>query len=292
MPGFANPFSDPFAALHPARQAPLWTLTATTGSAAQTVTLQSVNPTRDVTVDWGDGASDRITAGNTAPVAHVYASAGAYTVTLPRIPYTSIVLQDAKLGFVVSEDNPLPPVTRDLSLRDIDLEWTVSAALPFPLVDRLVMLRSLPDFAWTVSADLPFPPVTDYAFLYDLPGLTWAADADLPFPAITGYLSIYTVPGLTWGSGAAANLHSIEAITVDNALTQAAVNALLADLYSVFAARTRSGDVDLDSVFNAAPGGTLQAACPPTTGKEYAYELVNDSCGLSDFHWTTVAIRS
>jgi len=40
---------------------------------------------------------------------------------------------------------------------------------------------------------------------------------------------------------------------------------------------------------NAAPNGTYQAQCPPTTGKEYWYELVNDSCGDGFNKWTITA---
>ena len=144
----------------------------------------------------------------------------------------------------------------------------------------------------TVTAVNPFPSVTSLVYLNNLPNLTWTVSTDTPFPSVTGSITLRDLSGLTWSSGAAINLHSVGAITYESSLSQPAVDAVLADLYSVFPARTKVGTIDLLGGGNAAPSGTLQAACPPTTGKEYAYELVNDSCGVSDFHWTSVSIAA
>jgi hypothetical protein len=168
----------------------------------------------------------------------------------------------------------------------------VSTDTPFPSVTSSVSLATLPNLTWAVSTDTPFPSVTNYVYLANLPNLTWAVSTDTPFPSVTSYVNLFNLPGLTWSSGAATNLHSVGAITYESSLSQPAVDAVLADLYSVFPARTRGGTIDLLGGGNAAPSGTLQAACPPTTGKEYAYELVNDSCGVSDFHWTSVSIET
>ena len=197
------------------------------------------------------------------------------------------------LTWAVSANTPFPSVTSSVDLRNLPgLTWVVSTDTPFPSVTTSVDLRNLPGLTWVVSTDTPFPSVTDYVSLRNLPGLTWAASADTPFPSVMSSVTLISLPGLTWGSGAAINLHSVDAITYESSLSQQAVDAVLADLYSVFPARTKAGTIDLLGGGNAAPSGTLQAACPPTTGKEYAYELVNDSCGVSDFHWTSVSIQA
>ncbi|GIV82586.1 MAG: hypothetical protein KatS3mg051_1940 [Anaerolineae bacterium] len=70
----------------------------------------------------------------------------------------------------------------------------------------------------------------------------------------------------------------------ENNLTQAQVDAVLAALYLAFPTRTASGGtIDLLGEGNAAPSGTPPGSpeCPPTTGCNIAYELVNDSCGVS-----------
>lgn len=82
-----------------------------------------------------------------------------------------------------------------------------------------------------------------------------------------------------------------------NGLLQAAVNAILWQLYQASLTRTAtSGTINVDGT-NAAPSGTFQAAsaCPVTAatdGKEVAYELLNDSCGAITNHWATVAITA
>ena len=247
-----------------------FTLVATTTADAQTVTIQKLQATDAYEIDWGDGSAPQaVAAGYSGTLTHKYASAGAYNVVLPQAAgYTAIDIRDSKIGM------------------------TVTAANPFPSVTSSVALFNLPNLTWTVSTDTPFPSVTSYVYLYNLPNLTWTVSTDTPFPSVTSSVYLYNLPGLTWGSGAATNLHRVGAITYESSLSQQAVDAVLADLYSVFPARTKVGTIDLLGGGNAAPSGTLQAACPPTTGKEYAYELVNDSCGVSSFHWTSVSIQA
>ena len=75
-----------------------------------------------------------------------------------------------------------------------------------------------------------------------------------------------------------------------NAWSQAESTAvLLGNLSPTFAARTVIGGTLTMAGTNAAPDGTLAAECPPTHGKNAAYELVNDSCGVNPTHkWTSV----
>jgi len=77
-------------------------------------------------------------------------------------------------------------------------------------------------------------------------------------------------------------------IQVLAALTQGNVDNLLLGLYAGFATKTATnGTIDVGGT-NAAPSGIYQAQCPPVTGKEAAYELINDSCGVSSKHWISV----
>ena len=78
-----------------------------------------------------------------------------------------------------------------------------------------------------------------------------------------------------------------------NTLTQVQVDAVLTGLYSAFATRTTTGGTIDVGGNNAAPSGILQAKCPPVTGKEFAYELINDSCGVNPTKkWATVTITA
>jgi hypothetical protein len=78
-----------------------------------------------------------------------------------------------------------------------------------------------------------------------------------------------------------------------NGLLTAAVDQILADHYTAFASRTVTGGTLNVGGTNQAPSGVLQAQCPPTTGKERAFELANDTCGVNPTRrWTTVTITS
>lgn len=72
----------------------------------------------------------------------------------------------------------------------------------------------------------------------------------------------------------------------NNVLSQADVNAVLLSIYNRRASFTDATPALNIGGSNLAPSGVYQAACPPGTGKEYAYELVNDSCGDGFNKWT------
>ena len=71
----------------------------------------------------------------------------------------------------------------------------------------------------------------------------------------------------------------------DCALTQANVNAILLSVYNRRMAFTFATPALNVGGTNLAPSGVYGAACPPGTGKEYAFELVNDSCGSGHIKW-------
>ena len=252
-----------------------WTFNVVTTAPGQTYTLQAVgvNALQTCVVDWGDGGATENWTGD-ALRSHVYAAANTYTVT---------VTNAAEIW--------------KIDMRDAKTSWTVSNAAPMP-----ANITSLT--------------------LYALTGLTWdvgsVAGANMP-ANITG-LTLYALTGLTWdvGSVAGANmpanctsmtLISCGTVTIDaadvfpkplttlrfeNSLTQAQVDAVLAALYLAFPTRTgTNGTIDLAGGGNAAPTGVSPGAgeCPPTTGWNTAYELVNDSCGVSSKHWASVTCQ-
>jgi len=107
-------------------------------------------------------------------------------------------------------------------------------------------------------------------------------------------LGLIGIPNLAFQTGFDA-LAKLVGLTYINSLTQAQVDNVLAQLYAGFATRTASnGTINLSNYYsyyaNAAPSGVYQAACPPDTGKEYAYELLNDSCDISSKHWSTITV--
>lgn len=243
-------------------------MTCMIAEANQTLTINALNATGGNTfvVSWGDGLANEY--GGTGARTHQYAAAGTYTVIIHNTPVLGAIdLRDGKLSATVTDTNQ------------------------FPQVSNGVILFSPFSIAWTVAPERPFPQVNGYVNIQNQPNLIWNISPENPPPPVTNYLNLIGI-GLTWESGAAANLHSAGVVNVKSNLNQSAVDTVLGDLYAYFAARTKAGTIDLSGTGNAAPSGTLQAACPPTSGKEYAYELVNDSCGVSGFHWTSVSIAS
>jgi len=92
-----------------------------------------------------------------------------------------------------------------------------------------------------------------------------------------------------------SNLLKLTWLQYENGLSQAQVDSVLTQLYSAFPTRTGiNGTIDLLGDSNAAPSGTApgSAECPPTTGWNKAYELVNDSCNVSANHWASVTCQT
>ena len=112
-----------------------------------------------------------------------------------------------------------------------------------------------------------------------------------------GYWYCYSMPvGAVTVSAASDFAGWISTTTIradNNGLLQAAVDAILSGCWSAFATRTATGGTINVGGTNAAPSGVLQAANPPTTGKEFAYELANDSQNVNPTKkWTTITITT
>ena len=246
--------------------------TATTTGAAQTVTLNEWNCVLPTTIFWGDGASTVHPANQDGvSVAHEYAAAGTYTIKLAVAP----------------------SAVREIDFRDAKLTLN---SVNFRKCTGVTYLR-LNSLAGGVlsSGDLASMPLT-YLHLYNLPGMSGVFNsADLAGMPLT-YLTLSNLPGHTHTIAAAdfegfTNLGSC--YYHNNSLTQAQVDAILAGLYTAFASRTVAGGTLNVGGTNAAPSGTYQAQCPPTTGKERAYELLNDSCEVNPTKkWATVTFTA
>jgi len=73
----------------------------------------------------------------------------------------------------------------------------------------------------------------------------------------------------------------------NNALTQAQVNAVLQGLWTARASFTYATPSLTINGTNAAPSGIYQTNCPtPATGKEWAYDLVHETCTGGGYPWT------
>lgn len=126
--------------------------------------------------------------------------------------------------------------------------------------------------------------------------------SDVPYSLLTEFdlrekASLYeiVVPSTSLQYWTKLNNFSIS----NNSLSEAQVDAVLQEFYIGYPNRENGGgavyivlDTNNTTNENAEPSGVLQASATPSTGKEYAYELVNDSTGINPgYEWDEVRIK-
>jgi len=267
------------------RDKPALHLTATTTGAGETVTIHRVTPATGttLTIIWGDGTTTSVAAGVEAAQAHVYAAAGTYAIRVENARnIVQINLHDSKLSGFNSADLAGSAITYFSC-------YTLGAAAA-SRVTTADMASWTPEY-WRLSS-MPA-------------GGTYSIDsADMASWTPTNWY-LYSMPAGTLTVTAAANFNGWirpSEFRFDNlTLNQTQVDAILWGLYGAFAGKTSTGGTlnlgGSGDTANAAPSGTFQAAsaCPvsvATDGKEVAYELLNDTCGVSTKHWATVTINA
>jgi PKD repeat protein len=274
------------------------TFQVTTTGASQTLTINELRTVigQAVNVNWGDSSSNNYTSTGTTGNnrTHLYAAAGTYTVTidLPK-RITHFDIRDTKVssltGVQLSKFRELLNL-RILTVPDLALNWTVSTTHPMPPLIQYLQVEIQTNLVWAVSTTNPMPPINDVLNLRQLPNLTWTINPTTPLPPLVESLTIRDSAGVDYTSSAESCL-DLSVVRIESGWDTTMLDAFLRDLYIAFPSRTVSaGTVDLagGSPANGVPSGVLAAMCPPTTGKARAYELVNDSCGVSANHWTSV----
>ena len=281
-------------------------LTATTTGAAETVTIDRMTPATgtSLTIIWGDGTTTTVAAGVTTAQAHVYAAAGTYAIrVVDARNIVQIDLHDSKLSGFDSVDLARSAITyficyslgssvaSRVSTADMAL-WRPTTWYLFSMPAGTYSIDSQYMAAWT--------PTTWW--LYSMPTGTYNIDSQHMASWTPTTWRLYSMPAGTLTVTAAANFNNWKRPTefrFDNlTLSQTQVDAILLGLYGAFAGKTSTGGTlnlgGSGGTANAAPSGTYQAAsvCPPTDGKEIAYELLNDTCNVSTNHWATVTITA
>lgn len=266
-------------------------LTATTTSAAQTVTLYRVTPTGgDVVVSWGDGSETTVVDGYGGSIAHEYASAGSYQIEVSDSPLiTYLYINDDKLTCSAGEIG---------SLTNLAYLWLVGSLVTMGAGETAMLanlqelvLLSTPNVTVAEGEIVSLASTLTYLRLGDVAGVTMGA-TEVSALASLAYLNLATSPGVAFQTGL-DNCPALATLVYRAGLSQGQVDGVLSELYAAFPSRTATGGlIYLDSGGNAAPSGILQSACPPTTGKEYAYELANDSCDAADNPWAAVVVQA
>ena len=153
-------------------------------------------------------------------------------------------------------------------------------------------LYSMPTGTYSISsADMSAWRPTIW-YLYGMPAGTYSiSSADMA--AWTGVQNLYTysntggaltINTYTDFTGLVA-LHNLQ--LQNNSLAQASVDAVLKGLWTSRASFTYATPSLTINGTNAAPSGIYQSNCPtPATGKEWAYDLVHETCAGAGHAWT------
>ena len=243
-----------------------FTLTATTVGSSQTVTINRLTLNGAQILSWGDGNSTTITSGSTGTWTHVYASAGAHSINLPNARgIVGLDLRDAQLGALNTSQ-----------LRQSAVNYFYATAITSSTIK---------------SADMSAWRPATWA-LYSMPAGTYSiSSADMSAWTTVQNLYCYsnvggvlTISAYTDFTGLVA-LHNLQ--LQNNALAQASVDAVFKGLWTARASFTYATPSLTINGTNAAPSGIYQSNCPtPATGKEWAYDLVHETCAGAGHAWT------
>ena len=240
----------------------------------QTVTIQEWNATALTVIDWGDGQTTNHPALTGTAVSHIYAVAGTYTIQLQVNPLAVTRMDFRGVGLRVYSA---------YLRRCVNTVYFRCDTGPLGILNSVDMVDWRPAYWLCFNLPAGFTGVFNFADMIDWRPVTWYCYG---LPA--GLLPL-TVAAANFAGWVGCSSFNISGDT----LTQVQVDAVLTGLYSAFATRTATGGTINVGGNNAAPSGVLQAMCPPTTGKERAYELVNDSCGINPTKkWATVTITA
>lgn len=192
-------------------------------------------------------------------------------------------LQDNTLTGNLSSLN-IPSSTITFQLHNNNFSGNIASwSLPSTLVTFQIQNNSFSGdvSSWTLSSSLNL----FYIYLNNLSGDL----SSITLPATVQYCQLRN-NSFTGGPRISVASTPLEVFRIDsNLLGQAAVDQICLDAYNNrvnFTAATPTFNVD--GTGNSTPSGTYQDGDPPTTGKEYIYELVNDpeSEGFNTHVWT------
>jgi hypothetical protein len=189
------------------------------------------------------------------------------------------------LSWTVNSTSPMPASLATIAFTSVSgVIWVVSDAAPMPVGLTSLVFNGPVGVTWTIGTSAPMPTSLALLFLSTLSTINWTVGVNAPMPSTMQTLTVRACANIaaisTWA------INSYRAIVYENNLAQAAVDAVLAAIWAnkanyIYA----TPSLDIAGTGNAAPSGTYQAASPPTTGKEYAYDLVNGAYTAAGPEW-------
>lgn len=286
LPGLVGPASIKFQ------------LTITTSAPSETFTLPCGNTgTYDAVIRWGDGSSDDITTYNDADLAHVYADAGTYTITitgtLPWIRFNNggdKVLVDS---VVLADKNSISWASGFYGCSNIT---SITGIEPDSVENFSSFARGCSSLILLDTSNWGTSSVTNFSnFVYgcsslttlDVSGLDTSSTVNFAYFCF-GCSSLTTLDISGWDTSLvtsfayfAWNCSSLTSITVSGAFdnspctdyTNAFINCALnqttvdAILVSINTANTSNGTLNISGGTNSAPGAAGAAAVSSLTSR-------------------------
>jgi hypothetical protein len=128
-----------------------------------------------------------------------------------------------------------------------------------------------------------------YLYIALFGGFSWTVNTTNPFPTGLTYIRLQDNLGTVSVSVEQwAVINAIQTIVYMHTLSAADVDAVLQAIWTNKANYTYSGTPVLTLTGNTAPNGTYQAASPPSTGKEYSYDLHYGTYTSAGPEWTVI----
>lgn len=244
----------------------IWRITQLASTTLFQIDVRSKTTGQVVTVSWGDGQSNRYTLSSTVDTAitHTYAAGAVYSISI--VDAQNIVRLTSTYSDGRSNWGADISTWRSLTLLSATGSNTLSGSVaPLTALTYLVVQGSN-----TVTGSVA--ALTALTTL-SVTGSNTLSGSVAALMSLT-YLSVTGSNTLTWAVGPLTHLVTLSC--VNNALSQATVDAILLAMYT---ARVNYLAATLTATLggtNQAPSGTYEDSVTPDNGKRYAYKLVVD----------------
>jgi hypothetical protein len=228
---------------------------------------------KTITVYWGDGTSESFTGTNQA-YSHNYGSGGTRTMFIvSQVPALTKVTQTTAASGYAFALSDMPSTMLVLNLGGTESAIT-GALVDLPRGMTYMRLNDTDSVITGLLTDAPSLLATLYLAYTSATSITGSL-GDLS--AAMQYLHLGGTSSTITAGAVQLSCTGIRSLWVNGtSMSQANVDGILERLYTdrtLFTYATPTLDI---SGTNSAPSGTYQDGDPPTTGKEYAYELEND----------------
>ena len=305
-----------------------WSFTMTCiTTGAQTLKLDALDVinSEGIRINWGDSSGNNYTG--TGSRTHAYSGAATYTVrVINSLALTKIFLNDAKinnfnsnvflkcgdnLGYIDLRPVLVTPIINSADMQHLRLNnslllyftqsgtYTINSEhfKNYTLNSQLYLYFKEAGTYTINSEHFKNYTLDNQLYLYFSQLGTYTINSEhFKNYNVTNYNITINSPITTISRSDFSAFTRIENFIFSAGLTTDEVDNILKGFYDALVLKTNvGGTINLSGNGNAPPSGTYQppVSCleGPATGKEAAYELLNDSCNRTTNEWATVTVE-